>query len=386
MKQVAIIGAGMAAVGEHWGTSLRELAMEAGQKAIEDANKYQQIDAVFVGNGYGGQFNQQTQLGSLVADYLGLTGVEAYTTEAGSASGGMALRAGYLAVASGAVNCALVLGVEKATDIVGSDRVKALNASLDVDFESLHGATLTALAGLAMRRYMYEYGVSLDAFEGFTINAHQNGKKNPLAMYRNLIKVGAFKNAPMVSDPVSLFDSAPDGDGAAAVLLMSVDRAEDLVSHPIKILGSSVATDTLAYQDREDLLALNAVKSSYEKAMQQAQINRDAIDFLELHDAYTVLTTLSLEAMGFAERGKGFEWALGGESHIGLSGKLPISTFGGLKSRGNPHGATGVYQAVEACLQLRNIAGDNQVQGAKIGLIQSVGGFGSSVATHILQG
>ncbi len=385
MRDVAIVGVGMTAVNEHWGTSLRELGMEAAEKALHDAGEVH-VDALYVGNAYGSQFNQQSQLGALIADYIGLKGVEAYTLEAGGASGGVALRQGYLAVASGAVDCAMVMGIEKATDIVGSARTKASAVSLDADYEAVHGATLTGLAALLMRRYMHEYGVELQHFEGFTMNAHTNGKANPLAMYRNLIKAGSFQNAPMVAEPVSLFDSAPDGDGAAVVILMPLEKAEDRVAHPIKIIGSAVATDTLAIQDRENLLRLGAVEQSFNKVLAQAGIKREDIHFAELHDAFTILSALSLEAMGFSDVGKGHEWGANTGESISLKGRLPVSTFGGLKSRGNPHGASGVYQAVEACLQLRGEAGNNQVaHEPKIGLIQSIGGIGSTVATHILQ-
>jgi acetyl-CoA C-acetyltransferase len=312
-----------------------------------------------------------------------LSGVEAYTIEAADASGAAALRTGYLAVASGAVETALVVGVEKSTDTVGSARVEARNVSLDADYEAPQGATLTALAALLMRRYMYEYGLDLNAFEGFSINAHANGGKNEYAMFRNSIKPGRFAKAPMVADPVNLFDSAPDGDGAAAVILTSLERAADLVPQPVRITGSAAATDTLTLHDRADLMFLKAAALSATKAIQQARIGLRGINLFELHDAFTVLSALTLEAVGFAERGGG--WKLAQDSIIGLNGSLPISTFGGLKARGNPAGATGIYQAVEACLQLRGKAGANQVTNAKTAMIQNLGGLGSTAITHILQ-
>jgi acetyl-CoA C-acetyltransferase len=233
-----------------------------------------------------------------------------------------------------------------------------------------------------MRRYMTDFGVELGAFENFTINAHANGAKNANAMYRNKIKPGSFARAPMIADPVSLFDSAPDADGAAAVILTSAERAGDLVPQPIRITGSGASSDTLALHDRDDLYALKAVTISTQKALAQAGVERDALDLLELHDAFTILSVLALEAAGFAERGEGWKLA----DQIGTDGRLPISTFGGLKSRGNPVGATGIYQAVEAVLQLRGLAGANQVSDARVALIQSVGGLASTAFTHILQG
>jgi acetyl-CoA C-acetyltransferase len=362
---------------------LRELAIEAASSALSQAN-VQGVDAIFVANSYSSTFNSQSQLGPLMADALQLHGCEAVTVEAGNASGGMAIRAAHQAVRSGEIETALVLGVEKVTDIVASGRVKALNVSLDADEEAIHGATLTSLAALLIRRYMHEYDVPLSAFEGFSINAHANGKKNPMAMYRNAIKAGAFANAPMIAEPVSLFDSAPDGDGAAAIVITALERAEDLVAKPIKIVGSAAATDTLALQHRSHPLYLEAVNISANKALAQAKLELSDVQAMELHDAFTILTVLSLEAMGLAERGRGWELAANQGEQISLTGKLPLCTFGGLKSRGNAAGAAGVYQAVEATLQLRGEAGANQIATPSNILIQNIGGLGSTVATHIL--
>lgn len=382
MREVAIIGIGQTPVGEHWNASLRSLAAEAIHTALSDAG-ISQVDALYVGNAYGATISSQSQLGALIADFAGLGGIEAFTIEAAEASGGAALRTGYLAVASGMVETALVLGVEKSSDMVGTARTRARNVSLDADYEAVQGATITALAALLMRRYMEEYGVELSAFENFSINAHANGGKNPNAMYRNQIKPGGFARAPMIADPVTLFDSAPDADGAAAVILTSAERAADLVPQPIRIASSAAATDTLTLHERADLLWLNAVYQSTQRAMELADVSQSDISFYELHDAFTILSVLSLEAAGFAARGEG--WKLAQDNQITLTGGLPISTFGGLKSRGNPVGATGVYQAVEATLQLRGAAEANQVQNAQVALIQSVGGIGSTVVSHILK-
>jgi acetyl-CoA C-acetyltransferase len=382
MRDVAIIGIGQIPVGEHWASGLRQLATIAIHDALNDAG-LKQVDALYVGNAFGAAFSSQTHLGALVADYAGLGGPEAYTIEAADASGAAALRTGYLAVASGAVETALVVGVEKSTDTVGDARTLARNTSLDADYEAMHGATQTALAAMLMRRYMHEYGLELNAFEGFSINAHANGARNPRAMFRNTLKPGGFAKAPMIADPVNLFDSAPDADGAAAVILTTLERAVDLVPQPVRITGSAAATDSMALQDRANLLYLSAASRSAYKAYAQAGITPDAVNLFELHDEYTVIAALSLEAAGFAPRGEG--WKLAQEGALSLTGRLPISTFGGLKARGNPAGATGVYQAVEACLQLRDQAGDNQVAGAKVALIQNLGGLGGTAITHVLQ-
>lgn len=381
MAQVAIVGLGQTPVGEHWDTSLRALAGDAIHAALADAG-LRSADMLIVGNAYAPTISSQSQLGALIAEYAGLTGIEAFTVEAGDASGGAALRAGYLAVASGEVETALVVGVEKSTDMIGTARTRARSVSLDADYEAVHGATLAASAALLMRRYMYEYGLELSAFEGFSINAHANGKNNANAMFRNQIKPGAFARAPMIADPVTLFDGAPDADGAAAVVLTRLERALDLVPQPVRIAASAAATDTLALHERADLLALQAAATSTGKAYAQANTSPANIDLFELHDAFTILCALSLEAAGFASRGEG--WRLAAEGHIGPQGRIPISTFGGLKSRGNPVGAAGVYQAVEAALQLRGAAGANQIENARTAMIQSLGGLGSTAITHIL--
>jgi len=203
-------------------------------------------------------------------------------------------------------------------------------------------------------------------------------------MYRNTLREGAFAKAPMIADPVSLFDNAPDGDGAAAVVLVTADVAEDMVPHPIVIRGSAVATDRLMLQERTDILKLEAIAKSSERALSQAKLAISDIDMMELHDAYTILTALAFENLGLSEKGTGWEWANKNGENIQLSAKLPISTFGGLKSRGNPAGATGVYQAVEGTLQLQNLAGENQVENVHHILIQNLGGLASTAVTHIL--
>ncbi len=384
MKPVAIVGVGMTPVREHWSLSIGELAEAAGRAALADAG-LAAVDALYVGNAYGAAYNQQTQLGSLIAGDLGLAGVESYCCEAGDASGAVALRTGYLAVAAGAAKTALVLGVEKVTDMVGLARNTARSVSLNADYEATNGATLTSMAALLMRRYMLEHEVGLAQFEGFSVNAHRNGALNPKAMYRNPLRTGAFSKAPMIAEPVSLFDSAPDADGAAALVLAPADEAVDLSPQPVLLAGSAVATDSLMLQDRMDPLHFAAVERSAAQALDQAGLSTSDLDLLELHDSYTIMTALALEAMGFSARGRGWRWAQVNGEKLALNGELPISSFGGLKSRGNPSGATGVYQAAEATLQLRGEAGENQVANARTALVQNLGGLASSAVTHILR-
>ena len=382
MNDVSIIGLGQTEVKEMWDTSIRHLAWYAIEAALDDAH-ISKVDALFVGNMAAGQLSNQMHLGALVADFAGMRGIEAVTVEAADASGGAALRQAMLAVKSGLVETALVVGVEKMTDQVGSSVTAVLASSLDADYEAIHGLTVAGMGALLMRRYMHEYGLDVSDFANFSVNAHANGADNPLAMYRNRLKSERFAGAPQVATPVSLFDAAPSGDGAAAVIITSHERAQDMVPQPVRIAGSALATDTLSLHDRKNMLHLHAAKLSAQRAMQTASVNHDDIDLFELHDSFTVMAALSLEAAGFAAPGEG--WQLARDEEIGRNGRIPISTFGGLKARGNPGGATGMYQIVEVARQLRGQAGDNQIADAKIGMAQNLGGSGATAVTHVLQ-
>ena len=382
MTNVSIIGIGQTDVREHWDASLRHLAWYAIEAAMDDAH-HNQIDAVYVGNMLAGQLSNQNHLGALITDFAGLRGAEALTVEAADASGGAALRQAVLAVQSGLVETALVVGVEKVTDESGSTIPAALATALDADFEAIHGQTLSGAAALLMRRYMHEYGVELADFAGFSVNAHANAAANPRAMYRNKLRPEAFAAATMTADPVSLFDEAPPGDGAAAVLVTSSERAADMVARPVRIVASALATDTLSLHDRRDVLWPAAAERSAQLAFAQAGLTPDDIDVFELHDSFTIMAALSLEACGFAARGQG--WQLARDGQIGRNGRVPISTFGGLKARGNPLGATGLYQIVELAHQVRGTAGDCQVPGAHIGMAQNLGGMAATAVTHILR-
>jgi acetyl-CoA C-acetyltransferase len=383
MTDVIIAGIGQTQVGEHWDISLRKLAYEAIDQALQDAGGLQP-QALFAANMLAPQLSGQAHVGALLADYAHLKGIEAYTIEASGASGGAALRAGAMAVASGMVEVALVVGVEKITDTIGGEVDAALATSGDSDYEAVHGMTQAAQSALLMRRYMYEHGVSHSSFAGFALNAHLNGVANPNAMYRKAITAETYDKAGLVSDPLNMFDIAPLADGAAALVLTRRDRLQASFSFPIiRVAASSLATDTLGLHDRPDPLNLTAARLSAARACEKARITPLQLDFFELFDSTTIITALSLEAAGYADPGEG--WRLAQTNRIGINGSLPISTMGGLKARGNPGGATGVYQAVEAVVQLRGLAGKNQVSEARRAMIQSLGGPASTAVTHILE-
>lgn len=383
MSEVVVAGIGQTPVGEHWDISLRELSLQAIEAARADAGGLNP-QMVVVGNMLAPILSHQSHLGALISDFAGLTGIEALTTEAAGASGGAALRTGFLAIASGQADVVLVAGVEKFTDQIGTGLDAALTSASDSDFEAVHGLTPTAQAAMLMQRYLHEYQVDRQSFAGFAITAHANAVNNTNAMYRKAISAGAYQKSGMVSEPINMFDVAPYADGAAALLLTRSDLLPPGYTYPlVRIAGSSVVTDSLALHDRSDPLAFEAAHLSAERALWQAGIAPDQADLFELYDAFSIYAALSLEAAGYAKRGQG--WHLAQDGQTGLDGEIPIATMGGLKARGNPGGATGVYQAVEATLQLRGNAGKNQVQGARRALIQCLGGPASSAITHVLE-
>jgi acetyl-CoA C-acetyltransferase len=378
MTEIVIAGIGQTSVGEHWELSLRELAHHAIQAALQDAGGLQP-QALYVGNMLAPNLSRQAHLGALLVDFSGLKGIEAATLEASGASGAAALRQGYLAIASGFVQSVLVVGVEKFTDSIGAETETALATATDSDFEAVQGLTPTAQAALLMRRYMHEYDVPVDGFAGFALSAHANAVGNPHAMFQKAIKLESYQKAEMVSEPLNMFDIAPMADGAAAILLTRGDLLPPGFQHPlIRIAGSASATDSLAVHDRQDALLFQAAGLATSKAMHQARIQLDELSLFEYFDAFSIFAALSLEACGLAERGLGWKLARDGFP-------LPCATLGGLKARGYPGGAAGVYQAVEAALQLRGTAGPGQVQAARTALIQSLGGPASTAISHVLE-
>jgi acetyl-CoA C-acetyltransferase len=282
------------------------------------------------------------------------------------------------------LDSALVVGVEKFTDRIGPAVEASLATTADSDFEAIHGLTATGQAALLMRRYMHQYGVPADGFAGFALTAHANGAGNPFAMFQKPIKPETYARAEMVSEPLNMFDIAPNADGAAAVLLTRRELLPTGFAHRlVRIAGSATAADTLALHDRADLLGFVAAQRSALQAMEKAGIGPHDVDFFEYHDAFSIFAALSLEAAGVAPRGEA--WKMAADGRISLAGELPCATLGGLKARGFAGGATGVYQAVEAILQLRGTAGKNQIKGAEVGMIQSLGGPASTAVTHILR-
>lgn len=381
MRKIAIIGIGQTKVHEHWQRSIRDLAGEAIFAALEDANR-ESVDAIFSGNMLSGLLDQQNNLGAVIADWVGFKG-ESVKIESACSSGASALRAGMIAIASGEIDSAMVVGVEKMTDAAPTDVTSALATAADSDWELEQGVSFVGLNALIMRRYMHEYGWQHKDFAPFSLNSHANAAHNPNARLPFAISEKQYLNATMIAAPINLMDASPTGDGAAAALIVPLDSLRG-DQRAVEIAGSGAATDTISIHSRKTPLFLQAAYLSAQSAYAQAGISLEEIDFFELHDAFSIMAALSLEACGFAEQGQGPRLGLDNEIKIN-HGRIPVCTMGGLKARGHPVGATGMYQIVESVQQLRGECGETQVEGAKVGLAQNIGGSGASIITHILK-
>ncbi len=384
MRDVAIIGVGCTEFGELWDKSFRDIFVEAGASAIEDANlQGGKIDALYVGNMSGGRFIEQEHIGSLIADYSGLAGFHIPSTrvEAACASGGLALRQGVIAVASGYHDIVIAGGAEKMTDVDVETTTDALAAAADREWEGVMGATFPGLYAMIARLHMHRYGTTSEQLASVAVKNHHNGTMNPKAQFQNEISIDAVLNSVMVADPLHVFDCSPITDGASAVVLAPADMAKKFTDTPVYVKASAQASGTLSLHDRSDITTLDATVAAAKRAYKMAKVTPNDIDFAEVHDCFTIAEICAIEDLGFVKKGEGGKASIEGMTAIG--GKIPINTSGGLKACGHPVGATGVKQAVEIALQLRGDAGKRQIDGAEIGLTHNVGGSGGTAVIHI---
>lgn len=384
MRSVSIVGAGCTKFGERWDYSLRDLVMETGIKALEDAGiSGEDIDAMYIGNMSGGRFVEQEHIGALIADCAGLARLHIPSTrvEAACASGGLALREAVLAVASGHVDVVVAAGVEKMTDVSSGTAADALAAAADREWECFFGATFPGLYAMVARLHMQRFGTTREQLAEVAIKNHYNGSKNPLAQYQMEISLEDLLSSPMVAEPLHVLDCSPITDGAAAVILVPTEVAAKYTDAPIRILASAQASDTLALHDRRTITTFDATVHAARSAFSKACIEPKDIDLAEVHDCFTIGEILAIEDLGFVQKGEG-----GKATEDGLTrsdGDIPINPSGGLKACGHPVGATGIKQAYEVVHQLRGEAGKTQIEGAEIGLTHNVGGSGGTAIVHI---
>ena len=385
MSDVYIIGAGQVPVTREAVQSLREMSASAVTNALKDAN-VEKVGALYIGNMISGRLCSQNQLGAFTAMAAGLRGIEAVSVEAACGSGAAAARWGFMAVSGGFHDSVVVAGIEMMTHMPREETTTALATASDWDFEGAHGETFVSLNSKIMSAYMEKYGVSGDAFGGFPITAHENACGNPNALFHKRIDSEVYLKSQHIDGPLRLFDASPICNGSAALVLgnRKMALAAQREGKPVvQITASSMGTDSLGLHERKDPLVLEGMRSSVGAAYEQAGLSPKDIDVFELHDAYSIMATLSIEMAGFAKPGQGTWLARDGE--IRRDGSIPICTMGGLKARGHPVGASGIYQMVEAYQQLAEQAGENQVANARIAMAQNIGGTGATVVTHILE-
>jgi len=380
MREVAVIGAGITKFGEIWKSSIKDLYVEAALKAI-DNSEVDRIDSMYVGAMSSGLFVSQEHLGSMMADYLGVTPIPATRVESACASGGIAFRQAFMEIASGMSDIVLAGGVEKMND--GSDVTFALATAADQEYEVFHGITFPGLYAMIARAHMNIHGTTREQLAMVAVKNHDNGSKNKNAQFPAKVTVEGVLKSTMVADPLRLLDCSPVTDGAAVVVLCAAEIAKKFKGIPVRIIGSGQGTDTIALHSRKDLTTLNAVVISGQAAYKMAGKKPDDIDLVEVHDCFTIAEICCTEDLGFFEKGKGGMAVEEGLTK--LDGKIPVNTSGGLKSKGHPVGATGIAQIVEIYEQLTGNAGERQVKNAKVGMAQNMGGSGGSSVVHILE-
>lgn len=382
MRDVAVIGVGMNKWGELWNSSHRDIFVESALLALDDAG-VDHVDSMYVGCMSSGLFVGQEHIASMLADYLGQAPIPSTRVESACASGGLALRQGFIDVASGMNDMVLVGGVEKMTDVSGNEATYALGTAADQEYEGYHGITFPGLYALMARAHMEKYGTTREQLAMVSVKNHKNGAKNPLAQFQFEISVDDVLCSVMVADPLRILDCSPITDGAAALILCPVEKAKELGKPIIKIIGTGHATDTIALAQRKDITWLEATYLAAQQAYAMSGKKPEDIDVLEVHDCFTIAEICVTEAVGYFERGKGGEAVEKGLTAV--EGEKPVNVSGGLKSKGHPVGATGVAQAIEIVKQLRGEAGERQLEQARIGMTQNMGGSGASTLVHVFE-
>jgi acetyl-CoA C-acetyltransferase len=381
MREVAIVGAGMTRFGELWQSSLRQLFAEAALEALKSAG-VDRLDSVYIGNMSSGGFVHQEHLGPLMVNEIGMSGVAAARVESACASGGVALRTAYLEVASGASDLVMAAGVEKMND--GADVTQVLAFAADQELEAYHGITFPGLYAMIARAHMQKHGTTEEDLAWVSSKNHKHGSMNPKAQFGIEVTPEQVMGSSLVSEPLRLLHCSPVSDGGAAVILCPADQASKYTDKPVLIAGSGLATAPMPLAERKDPTFLEAVQQSGQRAYEMAGVGPADIQLAEVHDCFAIAEICCIEALGLVDVGQGNKAAREGLTALG--GKIPVNTSGGLKSKGHPVGATGIAQAIEIFEQLRGEAGKRQVDGAKIGLAQNMGGSGASSVVHIFRG
>jgi acetyl-CoA C-acetyltransferase len=411
-RGVAMVGAGISRFGAFADKNTRDLFVEAFKdmkRSVDKGLDPSVIETIYIGNFSSDQFEHQAHIAPLLADAVGLTPRPATRVEDACASGGVALRQGMMAIASGMYDIVLVGGAEKMTSLNTAAVTEALVTAADMPFEIPSGFTFPGFYAAMATAYMHRYGMKSEHLMNVAIKNHDNASLNPNAQFGVTIQkwmegriAAAIRKGkpaptwssiwdflhdesgnPTVAWPLRLFDCSPISDGAAAVLLVAEERAHEFTDHPIRIIGSGQASDS-ALHDRPDSTTLPAARIASSKAYEMAGVTAQDIRIAEVHDCFTIAEVIATEDLGFFAAGDGFKAAEDGMT--ARSGAKPVNTSGGLKAKGHPVGASGVAQAVEVFKQMRGQAGDRQVEGdVSLALTHNVGATGSTCVVHIYE-
>jgi len=378
-----IAGYGVIPIREYWDKDVVSLAINAVQNLVKSTG-LKDFDAIYVGNMLSKYYEEQASISVHLADELGLEDVYALDVECGDASGAYAVLEAIKDVLSGESKIVLAGGVEKSTDELPHRLYRGISLSEDIFLVDYIGLTNLVNHAIALKMYIRRYNVDKADITYLSVLDHENASKARHAYFRFPIKLDTALNSPPVADPLTLFDISPNIDGAAFLLITTDDIAKEYNLNYVKVLGYGYSVNRTRFYERFDPTTLTAAKRASQQAFKRAGINTSELDFIEIHDSTTIAGVLALESIGVHGSGTAAKYIRSGVHR--LDGELPINTFGGLKARGNPLGATGAYAIAEGVMQILGEAGDNQVKDAKIGLIHSMNGFDLSSIVFILGG
>jgi acetyl-CoA acetyltransferase len=332
------------------------------------------VDAVIVGSQTSDELARVANLGTRLADRLGISGTPAWRVENSSATGSALLEAAVMAVRSGQYSTVLAVGGERMSHAPTPVTAKVLGRVL-ADSEIALGMTMPSLGALVARSYMERFGLSRETLAMVPVKAHANGARNPLAHFQKPVDADRVLSSPVVADPLLVFDCAPVSDGAAAVVVTSEPT-------DVEVAGVGHGTDRIALADRRGE-GLRATQLAAGRAFGDAGLTPADVDLAELHDAFSILEIIDSEDVGLFPRGEG--WRALETGRTAIDGDRPVNVSGGLKARGHPVGATGLAQVAEVTWQLRGQAEGRQVDGVGVGLTQNIGGFGCNNLVTILR-
>jgi acetyl-CoA C-acetyltransferase len=387
MREVAILGVSMTKFGISEKTNL-EMFTEAGIDAIASSRiEPKDIEALFFGNCLGAFEEGQLHMAPFAHAELGLpVSAPATRFEAACATATVAIRHAALLVGAGVYDIVLAGGVERAAKMGTPLATRTFAMACQAQHEYGAGITFPGVFAMAAHMYASKYQLPLAEFKTHLANVavknHRHGSLNPKAHFQKEISVDTVLNSMMVADPLQLFDCCPFSDGAAAVVIAEAGKAADLVEKPIYIAGMGQASAGPLYV-QQDLTHVKARESAVSQAYKEAGMGPDDIDVVELHDCFTIAEVLALEGFGFYDFGKAYDAATKGETALG--GKVVVNPSGGLKAKGHPIGATGASQVTEIVEQLRGECGPRQVEGARVGLVDTLGGDFGTVCNIILR-